>query len=185
MTFEEFKILGKYAVSLWPSWQPTPEQSEVWWKSFSHKSSNVCVQALDKAFAQTKWREPNLPDVLEQIRLICPAAPAPTAQIDEEKARAIIAQDLAMKRAAAQLPAPEPRPRERLSAEADALLANIREARQELAENQAGIDSIHAAADKQQKFVDECRKQVAELERQCSALTLELKAMAITEVTES
>lgn len=68
MTREEFAQLSDYATRLWPAFEPTVEQAEIWYDDLRRFDYHTARQALGAAYSTTKWKIPTIPDIREAIK---------------------------------------------------------------------------------------------------------------------
>ncbi len=68
MTREELDEVGEYAVELWPKFSLTAAQREMWYHKMRWHTSHDARKALGEAYANGRWKEPTLADVLAAIR---------------------------------------------------------------------------------------------------------------------
>lgn len=60
--------VAAYIRSLWPKYEPTPEQVEIWFHRIKSFSVEECREALAGAYARGKFTAPTLAEVIEELR---------------------------------------------------------------------------------------------------------------------
>jgi hypothetical protein len=68
MTNLEFTALGNFAVSLWPAFNLSADQKAIWFSKMQHTDYDTAHAGLADAYADCKWKNPTLADVLGAIR---------------------------------------------------------------------------------------------------------------------